>query len=164
MGRCAWAPRDCGTFAGKSLKPGTDNLYRLGGGSSGGSIPPGKMACPMCRNKPVCIPLAPARSRSSMGSCRAPPAWEIGAVCRLGNGAVLFEGPNTFSGLLTVQGTDEVHEGQGWPGSLLEGLAQTQAGQAPLAEREQGAVVTARQHAAHLTGVPGAASPWQRAN
>ena len=152
-GRMRLGARDCGTFAGKSLKPGADNLYRLGGGSSGGAVAYWENGLLYAHKQPTLHSLCAGTLTIEHGVLQGTAGVEVGAVCRLGNGAVLFKGPNTFSGPLTVQGPDEVHEGHGWPGSFLEGLAQPQAGQSPFGTPT--GPVRLLDSTLRLTGVPG---------
>lgn len=131
-GRMRLGGRGCGDFTGERLAPGADNLYRLGGGSSGGAVDKWGESL-----RDVYQRAAPRESnpggllKIEHGVLQGTAGVEVGAPGRLGNGAVLLKGPNTFTGPLTVQGADETHENWGWPGSILEGLAQTRAGDSP---------------------------------
>jgi autotransporter-associated beta strand protein len=103
------ADRSGGVFAGATLAPGAGNLYRLGGGNSGGDT----------------LTVKNGVLTGDAGVQVGEPAW-------WGNGIVRLKGANTFSGDLTVRGImTMVNAGGSGMGATLAGDAQTAADASP---------------------------------
>jgi autotransporter-associated beta strand protein len=103
------ADRGGGTFAGATLAPGAGNLYRLGGGNSGGDT-----------------------LTIKNGVLSGDAGVQVGEYAWWGNGIVRLKGANTFSGDLAVRGIMTMVNGNGsGMGATLAGDAQTAANASP---------------------------------
>lgn len=135
-GRMYLGSRTKGTFVGRSLSPGKDNVYRLGGGSIYDFDNSGVLTM-----------------EHSVLNGNADVT--VGEMSLLGSGGVLLKSAQSFSGRLTVQGpaNTQVEEGFLRVGSCLEGRAQTQAGQSPFGA--PAGAVRLINSTLKLSGIPG---------
>jgi autotransporter-associated beta strand protein len=153
-GRMLLGAMNYGVFTGRRLAPGADHVYRLGGGGSPGAY--------VRRNGPLTAVVGRPMDNTGLsdgaggvlilehGVLQGAAGVEVGAMGFNGNASVLLKGANTFSGPLTVQGSLTLYRASG---GLLEGAAQTQAGQSPFGGPR--GPVRLKQGTLRLTGVPG---------